>query len=462
MKKYWPVIIVASLLTYITVRCFTVDITHDEAYSFRVMKHFWHVEALCTANTHWLNSLAIRIAILLHLESNWQIRWLSILSAIVFLTVGLLWLRSFDSIPLKIFVIALALCNPFVLDYFVLARGYASALMLEVLALFLFFAAIHKNSRSIALFALLCAALSAIANYSFAYFFVGFAMVHFGHYYKGKILQSLKSKNFYIDLLISLTTLLFVMRAWLFILNCSNDTGAGTRSITEACNSVFEGVFYQRLSLNHMAMLILSGLLLGFIAVTCVYGLFKYSRHKNQVYFHNSLMLTITLFFITINYLFFNAMLPYARSALFLFPLLCINTVYFIVSIRTPMVIYSCMDIVLLFCFFKSLNLTYTLDFKAQQNTRYVFNYLDSIGANHVAMNMETYGVYTNYYQQTDNMKYHFNSDYMGDIKSPIGYDYILLSPAPAALSPVFNNIKTSIVKQFDGNGIVLLKVNNK
>ena len=42
----------------------SVDVTNDEAYSFYIMKDFWYVEALCTGNTHWLNSLGIDAAIL--------------------------------------------------------------------------------------------------------------------------------------------------------------------------------------------------------------------------------------------------------------------------------------------------------------------------------------------------------------------------------------------------------------
>jgi len=459
-SAYYLVLPICLVCVYVLFRSYSIDITHDEAYSFHVMKAFWHVEAFCTANTHWLNSLAIKVAILLHMENNWQIRWLSSLSAIAFFIIVFIWVRSLNNLPLQLFALAIIIFNPFVLDYFSLARGYASGLMLEAFALLLFFISINKENRHIAFCALVCSALSAIANYSFVYFFTGFALVYFYHYYLKKRAGLFKTKGFYIDALLCITTLLLVIRAWIFIIKCSNDVGAGTDSITEVCNSFMEGLFYRRLTfINHSVLLTLSIILIGFITIVCLHGIVRFSKHQNQVYFYSSLILSVVLCAVFTNFICFNTPLPYARSALFMFPLICINIVYFFSSISLKKPIFTALSILLLINFFASANTTHTLDFAAQENTQYVFNYVDRIGARHVAMNQDTYGVYINYYQQTNNMKYRFKGDYVNDIKTPNGYDYVLLSASPAALPPVFDKTKLTLVKRFTGNGITLFKV---
>lgn len=460
MKKLGYLYVIAGCLcVYIFIRSFTVDFTHDEAYSFKIMKQFWHVEALCTANTHWINSAAMKAAMLLHLEENWQLRWLSLLSGIVFIIITLVWAKKFNTVTQQVLLVAITLFNPFVLDYFVLARGYASALMFQALALFLFFYSVEKQNRRAAFISLCCAALSVIANYSFLYFFIGFVLIHFIYYYVPAITKSFKNPRLYIDSAISLATLLFVIRAWIYIVRCSNDTGAGSDSFTEACNSFFEGMLYQRFNLNHTLLLALSCVWVVFIASSAIYGVLAYNRHNNNIYFYTSIILITALFFITINFLFFNALLPYGRSALFLFPLVCITSVYFYNYLRIPSIVYWGTSIFFLFGFFKSVNLTHTLDFAAQQNTHYELNYLDSIGAKNVAMNGENYGVFTNYYQLKDGKHYNFNANYMKEIKSAEGFDYVLLFPPPEKLSSVFNNSKLTLIKQFTGNGVKLYKV---
>ena len=89
--------IICLICLYLIARAYCVDITDDEAWSFYNMKHFWYVETLCTGNTHWFNSLAIKISLLFGFEQAWQIRWFSILSGIGFLWLLYHWIKTRES-----------------------------------------------------------------------------------------------------------------------------------------------------------------------------------------------------------------------------------------------------------------------------------------------------------------------------------------------------------------------------
>ena len=83
---------------YVVVRAVSMVMTHDEAYSFYNVKHFWWVETLCTGNTHWFNFLAMKTCVLFGLEKTSQLRWFTLLSSGVFLTTVYFWIKSIKDI----------------------------------------------------------------------------------------------------------------------------------------------------------------------------------------------------------------------------------------------------------------------------------------------------------------------------------------------------------------------------
>jgi len=461
-KNYLLVIAVCFVITYIVIRSYSVDFTHDEAYSFHNVKHFWYAESFCTANTHWLNSIAMKAASLLNLENNWQLRWFSTVSAFVFFFICFLWICSLDNIYHKVFACSVLLLSPYVIDYFGLARGYASGLMLEGLSLCFFIINFKRNKRLFSFLSLLCAALSAIANYSFVYFFSAFAMVYFYVYYLRPKTALIKNKAFYTDIALCLAISAFIVKAWIFIMRCSQDLGAGTDKITDVSLSFLADFFYQRIYLSGPLLLMTTCGLVTLLLIICTYGVFMYKKHKQDLYFYTALMLSLILFILSVNFFCFKIVLPYARSALFLFPLISICIIYFMNEVfrfKLKSVLFLLFSILLSINFFRTISLSHTFDFYQQEETRNVFNYVDSIKAKHVAMNWQTFGVYRNYYQMTNKLKYKFKGEFMNNNADVSDYDYLLLSP-PYNLIP-FNhsNVSVDTVLHFPKNNIVLLKV---
>ncbi|HTA83547.1 MAG TPA: glycosyltransferase family 39 protein [Bacteroidia bacterium] len=466
MKKNYGIVIAICLLSlYVIIRSYTVDITNDEAYSFHNVKYFWYAESFCTANTHWLNSAAIKAALLLGLENNWAIRWFSALSAIIFFIICYFFIRSLTTTYHQLFACTLLLFNPFVLDYFGLARGYASGIMLESTALFLFIIAVKKQKRFFAFLAVLCAGLSAIGNYSFVYFFAAFSIVYFSVFYFKKGFSLFKNIGFYIDLLVCFAISAFVIRAWMFLLKCSQDLGAGTDSIDEVCTSFIDGLVYFRFHYTETAATIITCILIGLVVIICGYGIFKFKKHKQEIYFYSSLILSITLLILAVNFLCFKIVLPYARTILFLFPLVCICVIYFVQEafhFQGKNVALIALSILFLLPFLRKPTFSYTLDFAPQEDTRNVFNYCDSIGATNIGMSMELYGVYINYYQITEKLKYHFKAESLQYSTTLENFKYLLLAPPWDLTKFNTQELQLSPIKKFSKNHILLLEVYKK
>ena len=65
-------------------RAIRIDITHDEAFSFFLIKT-GNLKALATtANTHWLNSLFMKLVYLLGFDQIYLLRLHSVLSYLVY------------------------------------------------------------------------------------------------------------------------------------------------------------------------------------------------------------------------------------------------------------------------------------------------------------------------------------------------------------------------------------------
>lgn len=466
-KNYILAIATCLVMVYIGIRAFTVDFTHDEAYSFHNVKHFWYAEAFCTGNTHWLNSLAMKAAILLGLEHNWQLRWFSVLSGWVFCIVSFLWIQSLEKDYHKLFAFSLLFGNQYVIDYLGVARGYAPGLMLESLSLFLFIINIKTLNRLTGFLALLCSGLSAISNYSFVYFFMAFAIVYFYTYYIKTKRPVFKDKGFYIDVLTCFAISAFIIRAWIFMRKCSYDDVllAGTRSINLVSSSFLEGILYhQPLEPGNIVSTILSVCLITAIIIICAYGIFRYKIHRKEVFFYCSVLLTIILSGLFVNFKCFKIVLPFARSALFMYPLICICIIYFITTISFPLKkpVIILFSVLLLANFVRTANFNCILDFTEVENTKSVFDYTDRAGVSNIAISHEIYGVYRNYYQMTDNLKYHFEGEPLEKSNKGIrSFGYLLLSPLYTLKPYNHDSIKLDTIKQFPVNNIVLLKVNH-
>ena len=100
-------------------------------------------------------------------------------SASIFFIMVYFWIRSISNIYIKIAAFSSLVLNPYLIDYFSLARGYSSGLMFEALSLVCFYSYIYHHKQKFQLLSILFAGMSTLANFNFFYFFVAFCIIYF-------------------------------------------------------------------------------------------------------------------------------------------------------------------------------------------------------------------------------------------------------------------------------------------
>ena len=152
-----------------------------------------------------------------------------------------------------------------------------------------------------------------------------------------------------------------------------------------------------------------------------------------------------------LNYLCFKVVFPFYRSAQLLFFPSFMTITYFLNYnlrfriVKTIVLIISA-GLILNFCL--SINFKYTFDYKEQADGKDCFDLVKNLKPRRVGISPEIYGLFANYYQVTDKMKYDFIGNRIETCR-PVGFskaenelakfDYILLFP-PYDLSFFKNN----------------------
>lgn len=472
-KKHNTLILLLLCMAFIFVcaRAVLVDMTHDEAYSFLNIKHFWYAQFLCNANSHWLNSFGMWLACDLGFEKTWHLRWLSLASASTLFIIGYYWIRTLEKPALKYLAFALAFLNPFTLDYLMMARGYASGIALETLSLFFFVTYLQNQKRNYSFASLLCSGLAAFANFNFFYFFIAFLVIYNFTLYFKKDLSFLKNKRFYIDGIISLGFILIVLRALLFIKRCSMDFGLGDENFIESIfSSYLDGLMYS--NARHKEFFIYGLTLFIFVLATLLYGILKFKSHNNKIYFYSSIIFSIVLFLHVLNHYCFGVLYPYYRGALHLFPLLVITCVYFLYfiipdSTFKTVFLYG-LALALAINFLRGVNFHSTIDFYHQSDSKDAFEFVEELGAKKVGLSHEHQGVYINYYQETEDYKYRFDGKLLNtydddpnwvEVDRLEDFDHLILFPPYNLNYYKKRKIKFTILKIFPSSKTIVVKV---
>jgi hypothetical protein len=466
--------LVYVLVFYVVARALCLVITHDEAYSFYNVKHFWYVETLCTGNTHWFNFLAIKSAVLLGLEKASQLRWFSLVSSGVFLTIAYFWIKTIKDIPTKVFAFSVALLNPYLIDYLSLARGYSAGLMFEALCILYFCLTLKSTKKNVAFLSLFFAGISAIANFNFFYFFAAYSMIYFYKNYFKQDLVFLKTKQFYIDFLFAIGITALVLKALRFITLCSNDIGAygGEDLVASVFSGFIDTLIYRNFNLTTDVINIMAYILFVGLVSVSTYGILQSKKHHNSLYSLSSKIFLIILVLMVFNKWCFGVLYPTYRTALMFYPLIALIVIGFVISVVTKrkiktLILYT-LSFILISNFVMTISLTKTFDYNEQQDSKACFTYLESIGAKKVGIDPFLYGVFRNYYQQTEHLKFSFTGDCLNMFtpgRANYGnnklsdFDYLILYP-PYNLSFYKNNtVKFQGIKYFKNTGTLVVRL---
>lgn len=161
--------LLASLLVFIYVswRAYRVGFTHDESLSFTLIQG--DLTQCWTANNHWGNTLLMWISASIFGNAEWALRLPNVLSFLVFSYSIYLIHKNFLTSTWSLWIaFPILLLNPFILDFFSLARGYGLGLSFFSMAFyfglkFCFASNFRNDLLKLFLFSLLCI----YSNYAF-------------------------------------------------------------------------------------------------------------------------------------------------------------------------------------------------------------------------------------------------------------------------------------------------------
>ena len=243
------VFVTIVLWVFVWMHAFAMDMTHDEAYSFKLVKTNYWIALFGTANTHWLNSIFMKLFNILLGDDPGYLRLQSVL-AFPFFALAIYRLSNLiKGIPGQLIFYALILFNPYILDFFSVARGYGLALTFQAWSIVYFVKASQTAFRYRLWFMVfMMNALTIASNLSYLYTVLGMAGFYGSLLMVKKIVdRSAISKEEYRLSLLYIILILGTMADLLFIKYYGKDLGFGgdTDLVYSMVETVWKGSLYQ-------------------------------------------------------------------------------------------------------------------------------------------------------------------------------------------------------------------------
>ena len=480
MLKGLKWLIFLSLFVYIVVRAVTVPITHDEAYSYFLVKTNYVVAMAGTANTHWINALGMKIGSFLLGDLPWQLRIFSILAWLIY---GFSAIKISEKIQNKLLGLSLFIClvaNPFLLDFFSLARGYGLACAFTLASIWKALKLLEKNLWELKDWVpiVFFGSLAVFSNYTTFYFFMALvcSFLSFAIYKRGG--QHFLPIRFSKWLIIIVGTSIAAISNLLFIKLYTGDLeyGGNDGLIYSVFGSLVSGSLYVPNMTNDIIVFAYVVFLLVVVAVAYSGYIFLVDKTITPLSFLSSIVLWMLLFNISFHYAFDTPYL-FSRTTLVFYPCIIllfhflINEIQFAqLKNRFLLGAFSILLIaVFLYNFIANFNLYYCYEWKDQADTKRCLDVANADGAENILIQKWHAGVYINYYSVVKSKQYSFKitpflpeeivelSDSFK--KTFYEYDHAILLP-PFNLQQMHNEgLRFTVLEQFHLTGAAVLKI---
>jgi hypothetical protein len=265
-----------ALLAYSSARAERVSFTHDESISFRIVQGDLSWKE--TGNHHPLNTRLMAAAHRRLGSREWMLRLPNVLAHAVYLAAGLLFLAAIvDDWAVMLLGFALLNLNPFVLDFFSLARGYGLALGLSLAALFFLVRAYQQSQFSraaaLAIASTASAALADLAHFGWLNFHVALlpavVIVLVARAGRNTTRTALLLKWFVLSAIVAANGVFIrnvVYRLWNLVQRGELYSGGRTGLIADTMVSLVESYFYGRQYSLFLQWIIVGGLVVITVA----------------------------------------------------------------------------------------------------------------------------------------------------------------------------------------------------
>jgi len=420
-KKYWLssllILMCISVFTYVAVRAHTISFTHDESLTETIVRGEPRWES--SANHHILNTNMMKVSNALFGHSELSLRLPNVSLFVIYLLFCFRLLRSPDNLWLLLLGASLLLFNPFVLDFFSLARGYGISLGFMMASVYYMLNASTHNypfrpfMKDFAL-AMLFATLALAANLSIINYFIACLVIFI---FKYIILLSNRSgliwKNHAVfsgALIVTIVPLALALDR-LFLLKNLNKLYVGTESINAMLMSLIRNSVIIVGDINLILYFIC-----GLFLLAVLFILIK-KEYEGRV-FTVTLLLCLLLLGLLLEHYLFDALYPYERTGLYFIPLFALFTYYFTTQlVRQIPANRQLVSSILMCCIFSvpvlhnfatNINFQYSYAWKYDAHTKDVASILENI--THESTNQRGKFVISNDWLFTPSINYYIRT----------------------------------------------------
>jgi len=179
---------------YSTFRSVVMGITHDESFTYVmcVPLTVWEVisyQEIQSANNHIFNTLLMKLSIGMFGNAEWALRLPNIFGHFLYIFFSVRIIKStFSWTFLGLLAIILLNFNPYLTDFFSVARGYGLAIGLMMTSVYFFLRHLSSKDLKYWVLSLFFAFLSVWANFIYLLYFVSlvgiYAIVEFERYWR--------------------------------------------------------------------------------------------------------------------------------------------------------------------------------------------------------------------------------------------------------------------------------------
>jgi hypothetical protein len=176
-------IIISSLflLAYSSYRAAVLSFTIDESISYNsvVPLSFYQIITyeIASANHHLLNSICMKLSSMVFGPSEFALRLHSVISHVIYILFTYKILKKNCSPVILLAGFLLLNFNPYMLDFFSLARGYAMAVAMTVVCIYYFLSYIKDNTARNLIFSLISGIIAVLSNFSLLVFYLSLVVV---------------------------------------------------------------------------------------------------------------------------------------------------------------------------------------------------------------------------------------------------------------------------------------------
>ena len=375
------------LFAYVIWRAYFLSFTHDESLTYSIISENsgWKY----TTNNHFFNTTLIELCQNLFGKSEFIFRLPNVLAFVLYFIGFFYLMRPVKNICIVILGMAIVLLNPFLLDFFSLARGYGLSFAFMMLSMYFLLRDSFKNISYRRFlfnfgFSMLWASLSLYSNFGAMNFYIAcfgiFIAVYLYQYFKKTDISYRKPLRFIILAAIFLIPLFLGIKR-LFLLEELNELYHGTNNFHHTIDSFIYGSFYWH-QYPHWVFISIKYMLIFLIPAGATLVILKKDFFGELSI--TLLLLSLILLGFFLEYFLFHANYPWERTTLFFAPIIGLVAVYMALHInnfnsfiaKTNSLIISVVSFCLMAHFLVSANLTYTQTWKYDSHTKEVMKYV--------------------------------------------------------------------------------------